>query len=225
MRSASTAARSPRRARTAPGATAQSRRTSTCSRACVPGSSRTARASCARRSTWPRPTSTCATPCCIASCTRSTRARATPGACIPPTTSPTGSPTPSRASPTPSARWSSKLTGRSTTGSSRTCRCRRCRTSTSSRASTSRTPCSPSACCCAWSTRGSCAAGTTRACPPCRPCAAAASPPRVCATSPRLSALPRPTTPSRWRCSSTPCAACSTVRRRGASPCSTHSRS
>ena len=107
------------------GATGRPRRTSTCSRACAPASSPTARACCARRSTWPRPTSICATPCCTASCTRSTRAPATPGASTPCTTSLTASPTPSRASPTPSARWSSRRTGRSTTGSSRTCRCRR----------------------------------------------------------------------------------------------------
>ena len=36
--------------------TAPSRRTSTSSRACAPASSRTARACCAPRSTWPRPT-------------------------------------------------------------------------------------------------------------------------------------------------------------------------
>ena len=42
--------------RTAPTATAASRRTSTCSRACAPASSPTARARCAPRSTWRRPT-------------------------------------------------------------------------------------------------------------------------------------------------------------------------
>ena len=47
----------------------------------------------------------------------------------------------------------------------------------------------------------------------CRRCAAAASPPRASATSRRWSALPRRTTPSRSRCSSTPCATCSTARR------------
>jgi glutaminyl-tRNA synthetase len=46
-----------------------SRRIWTCSGACVPASSRTARARCGRRSTWPRPTSTCAIRCCIASAT------------------------------------------------------------------------------------------------------------------------------------------------------------
>ena len=48
-----------------------SRRTSTCSRACARASSPTARRCCGRRSTWPRPTSTCATPCCTGSSTPS----------------------------------------------------------------------------------------------------------------------------------------------------------
>src|SRR5665648_27997 len=74
----------------------------------------------------------------------------------------TGNPTRSRASRTPSAPWSSRTTGRSTTGSSTTCRCRRDPTSTSSRDSSSRTPSCPSVCSCASSTRGTCAAGTTR---------------------------------------------------------------
>ena len=47
-----------------------SRRTSTCSAACGPASSPTARACCAPRSTWRPATSTCATRCSTASCTR-----------------------------------------------------------------------------------------------------------------------------------------------------------
>ena len=128
-------------------------------------SSRTAHACCAPGSTWPRRTSSCATPSCTGSCTPSTRAPATPGASTRRTTSRTASRTPSRASRTRSARWSSRTTGPCTTGSSSTCRCRRAPASTSSPGSTSPTPCSPSACCCAWSTRGTCAAGTTPGCP------------------------------------------------------------
>src|SRR5665647_2026289 len=124
-------------------------------------------AGCARASTWPPRTSTCATLCCTGSSTRSIRGRATRGASTPPTTSPTGNPTRSRASRTPSAPWSSRTTGRSTTGSSTTCRCRRDPTSTSSRGSSSRTPSCPSVCSCASSTMGTCAAGTTRGCPLC----------------------------------------------------------
>ena len=62
---------------------------------------------------------------------------------------------------------------------------RRARTSTSSRGSTSPTPSCRSACCCASSTRGTCAAGTTRGCRRSPGCAAAASLPRASATSPR----------------------------------------
>ncbi len=182
-RSASIAARSPSPAGRAPGAAGRPRRASTSSRACAPGSSPTAPAFCARASTWPPPTSTCATRSCTASSTRRTRAPAAPGASTRPTTSRTGSPTRSRASRTPSARWSSRPTGRSTTGSSRTCRCPPARISTSSRGSTSRTPCSPSASCCASSTRATCAAGTTPGCRRCPACAGAASPPRGSATS------------------------------------------
>ena len=54
---------------------------------------------------------------------------------------------------------------------------------TSSRGSTSPTPSSPSASSCAWSTRGTCAAGTIRGCPRSRACAGAASRPRASATS------------------------------------------
>ena len=53
-----------------------SRRTSICSAACGPASSRTARACCAPRSTWRPATSTCATRCSTASCTRPIRAPA-----------------------------------------------------------------------------------------------------------------------------------------------------
>ncbi len=76
------APRHPDRARhaTAPGATVRSTRTSTCSSACAPASSRTAPACSGRRSTWPRPTSTCATRCSTGSCTRPTRGPATRGA-------------------------------------------------------------------------------------------------------------------------------------------------
>src|SRR5207248_3057243 len=62
-RSASTAAPSPSRARTAPGATAPSMRASTCSNACAQASFRTAPKCSGPGSTWPRPTSTCATRC------------------------------------------------------------------------------------------------------------------------------------------------------------------
>ncbi len=48
---------------TAPIAIGRSKRTSTSSAACGPASSPTARTPCGRRSTWPRPTSTCATRC------------------------------------------------------------------------------------------------------------------------------------------------------------------
>ena len=63
--------RHPDRARqgTARTATARSRKTWICSSACGPASSRTAPACCGPRSTWPRPTSTCATRSCTASCT------------------------------------------------------------------------------------------------------------------------------------------------------------
>ena len=123
-----------------------SRKTSTCSAACGPANSRTARACCAPRSTWRRATSTCAIRCSTASCTRRIRAPAPPGRSIRATTSRTASRTRSRASPIRSARWNSRITGRSTTGSSTTCRCRRGRASTSSRGSTSPTRCCPSAC-------------------------------------------------------------------------------
>ena len=56
-------------AATARSASAASRRTSTCSAACGPASSRTAPACCAPRSTWRRATSTCAIRCSTASST------------------------------------------------------------------------------------------------------------------------------------------------------------
>ena len=61
-RCASTAGPSPSPAGRAPTATGRWRRTSTSSAACARASSRTARRRSAPRSTWPRPTSTCATP-------------------------------------------------------------------------------------------------------------------------------------------------------------------
>jgi hypothetical protein len=93
----------------------------------------TARACCARRSTWPRATSTCATPCSIASCMRIIRALVMPGASIRATTMPMASRTPLKASRTRSARWNSRITGRSTSGSWTSCRCRQSRGSTNSR--------------------------------------------------------------------------------------------
>ena len=72
------------RAGTAPTATGRSRRTSTSSRACARASSRTGRACCARRSTWPRATSTCATRCSTGSCTR-THPRTGDAWCVYPT--------------------------------------------------------------------------------------------------------------------------------------------
>ena len=78
----------------------------------------TAPASSAQKSTWPRPTSTCATPSCTASSTPRTTALATSGASTPCTTTPTASPTPSSTSPTPCARSSSLTTSLSIAGSS-----------------------------------------------------------------------------------------------------------
>ena len=93
-----------------------SKRTSTCSRACAPASSRTARTCCGQRSTWRRPTSTCATRCSTASGTRTITAPAMPGASIRCTTSRIRRRMRSSGSPTRSARSSSRITGRSTTG-------------------------------------------------------------------------------------------------------------
>jgi PAS domain S-box-containing protein len=76
-----------------------------------------------------------------------------------------------------------RSTGRSTTGSSRTCRCRRARGRSSSPGSTSPTRSSPSGCCCAWSTRGTCAAGTIRGCPRSPGLRRRGFPPRASATS------------------------------------------
>ena len=104
------------RATTARTATARSRRTSICSRACAPASSRTARTCCARRSTWRRRTSTCATRCSTGSGARTTIAPATRGASIRCTTSRIRRRMRSSTSRTRSARWSSRITGRSTTG-------------------------------------------------------------------------------------------------------------
>ncbi len=112
------------------------RRTSTCSAACAPASSPTAPTCCARRSTWRRPTSTCATRCSTASATRRTTAPATPGASTRCTTTRIRCRTPTRASPTRSARWSTRRTGRSTTGWCASARWRTRRGRSSSRAST-----------------------------------------------------------------------------------------
>ena len=91
-------------------------RTSTCSGACAPASSPTARTCCAPRSTWRRPTSTCATRCSTASGTPSTTAPATRGASTRCTTTRIRCRTRSRASRTRCARSSSRTTGRCTTG-------------------------------------------------------------------------------------------------------------
>ena len=76
----------------------------------------TARTCCAPRSTWRRPTSTCAIRRSIGSGGPRTTAPATPGASTRPTTTRTRSRTPSRASRTRSARSSSRTIGRCTTG-------------------------------------------------------------------------------------------------------------
>jgi curved DNA-binding protein CbpA len=80
----------------------------------------TAPRSCAPRSTWPRPISTCATRFSTASSTPPIPTPATSGASIPCTTTPIPSRTPSSRSPTRCAPSNSKCTARSTTGSSRT---------------------------------------------------------------------------------------------------------
>jgi glutamyl/glutaminyl-tRNA synthetase len=74
-------------------ATGRSRRTSTCSAGCAPGSSRTAPTCSARRSTWRRRTSTCGTPCSTASAGRTITGPATRGASTRCTTSRTLPPT------------------------------------------------------------------------------------------------------------------------------------
>ena len=102
--------------RTARTATARSTRTSTCSAHARGRVRRTARACCARRSTWRRRTSTCATRCSTASGARIITAPATRGASIRCTTTRIRSRTRSSASRTRSARSNSRTTGRSTTG-------------------------------------------------------------------------------------------------------------
>ena len=77
-RSATTAARSPRPAANSPYRDRRSRRTSTCFARMRAGRVPGRRAACcAPRSTWPRPTCTCATRCSTASSTRATTAPAT----------------------------------------------------------------------------------------------------------------------------------------------------
>jgi CheY-like chemotaxis protein len=100
----------------------------------------TAPCACAPRSTWPRPTCTCATRDLPHHARAPLPDRRHLGASTPCTTSPTRWRTRSRASPTPCARWSSRCTARSTTGWSSTSTCPSGRTSTSSPASTSPTP-------------------------------------------------------------------------------------
>jgi hypothetical protein len=56
MKSGNTGAPSPNREKTAPGVTAASRKTWTCSSACVPANSKTGPGCCGPKSTWPTPT-------------------------------------------------------------------------------------------------------------------------------------------------------------------------
>ncbi len=76
----------------------------------------TARWCCAPRSTWPRPTSTCATRRCTASSAPRTTTPATAGASTRCTPTRTRWKTRWRTSPTASARWSSRTSAPSTTG-------------------------------------------------------------------------------------------------------------
>ena len=76
-----------------------SRKTSISSIACAKANSPTAPKCCARRSTWHRPTSTCAIRSCTASCTRRTTTPATSGASTRCTTGRTASRTRSRNHP------------------------------------------------------------------------------------------------------------------------------
>ena len=114
---ARTAARSPNPAATRRTASAPSRRTWTCSAACGPANSPTARTCCARRSTWPRRQHQHARPGDLPHPPRSrTTAPATTGASIRCTTTRTACRTRSKASRIRSARWNSRTTARSTTG-------------------------------------------------------------------------------------------------------------
>ncbi len=114
--------RHPHRARQgiARSATVRPKRISTCSPACAPASSPMAPRCSAPRSTWPRPTSTCAIRSSTASSTPRIPMPATSGASIPCTTTPTPSRTRSKRSPIRCAPSSSRCTAPSTTGSSRT---------------------------------------------------------------------------------------------------------
>ena len=107
------------RARNRRGATARSRRISTCSNECAKASFLTAKRCCVRKSTWRIRTCCSATRSCTASSTPNITERATNGASIRCTTMPTAKATRSNRLPIRSARWNSTYTGRSTTGSSR----------------------------------------------------------------------------------------------------------
>ena len=115
-RCASTAATSASPAWTAPSAAARRPRTWRASAKCATASMPTAAWCCAPRSTWPRPTSTCATRPSTASAAPRTTTPATPGASTPCTPLRTPSRTRWSRSPTASARWNLKTSARSTTG-------------------------------------------------------------------------------------------------------------
>ena len=136
---------------------------------------RTAPACCARRSTWRRRTSTCATPCCTASSTP-THPRTGDAWSIYPTYDFAHGQSDAIEGVThslctlefeihrPLYDWLIEQPAGPVASRARS----------SSRGSTSPTPSCPSASCCGSSTRGACAAGTTRACRPSRACAGAA---------------------------------------------------
>ena len=191
------------RARTARSATARSRRTSTCSAACAPASSRTAPACCAPRSTWRRATSTCAIRCSTASCTPPIRAPATQW-CIYPTYDFAHGQSDAIEGIThslctlefedhrPLYDW--LLDNLPVPSRPR---------QTSSPGSTSTTPCCPSGVLTSWCATATSRAGTIRACRPSPACAGAACRRRRSATSPRPSAWRGPTAASTSPCSTT----------------------
>ena len=117
-RCARTAATSPRPAPTARSARARRPRTWRAFARCATASMPTARWCCARRSTWPARTSTCATRRCTASSAPRTTTPATAGASTRCTPTRTRSRTRWRTSPTASARSNSRTSARSTTGCS-----------------------------------------------------------------------------------------------------------